>query len=200
MPRPYTLSVSLSAAVVSQISVNGEVWGGVFGLSTSSRYLDASACAAIDLYIDFLGTEIARVEELAEWQPTQAPAAEPARTVSLDLDHVLVVEDDAIIALDLAKSLVRFGVGVVEIANSEKDALDYLDVETPDFVLLDFHLGAENALEVARVLSERGIPFALATGSARDDLSVSDLGNPPVLEKPVDPDELQIVLGKANAA
>ena len=66
--------------------------------------------------------------------------------------HVLIVEDEVIIALDIKKRLENFGFIVDEVADCAEDALFYVAKYTPDLVLMDIKLNGE--VEGTRIVSE----------------------------------------------
>src|SRR5436853_6439021 len=78
----------------------------------------------------------------------------------------LVVEDEYVIAADLAASLEALGVEVVGPASSVAEALALLenDREPLDGAVLDINLGSERAYPVADVLRDLGIPYVFTTG------------------------------------
>jgi DNA-binding response OmpR family regulator len=86
------------------------------------------------------------------------------RTPNAAPSRVLLVEDNTLIALDTEESLYDLGVAWVDVAGSSDHALALIEAEPPECALLDFNLGAETSEPVAHALSERGIPFAFATG------------------------------------
>lgn len=77
---------------------------------------------------------------------------------------MLLVEDNLIIALDTEDTLRSLGVAQVDTAASVQAALQVLADQKPDFAILDVSLGSEKSFPIAQALSERGIPFAFATG------------------------------------
>lgn len=81
--------------------------------------------------------------------------------------RVLVVEDEYLIASDVAEMLGRAGVDVVGPVASVRDALDALD-PLPDVASLDVKLGDETSFPIADELTRRGVPFVFATGSPTD--------------------------------
>jgi CheY-like chemotaxis protein len=86
-------------------------------------------------------------------------------TSTLNGLHVLVVEDDYMIATDLAVSLKDLGVSVLGPAGSVADALALLAAGSePDAAVLDVNLGAEKVFPVADALQDKGVPFVFATG------------------------------------
>lgn len=89
--------------------------------------------------------------------------------VALDFSdrHVLIVEDDIFIALDLERVLDDAGCGVVGPAASVELALAKISVTKLDAALLDVNLGQELVFPVADRLSAEGIPFIFVTGEPR---------------------------------
>ena len=66
--------------------------------------------------------------------------------------RILVVEDDALIALDVETMLSGMGHSVLGIAATSADARTMLDRATPDLVLLDINLGHGPDFDLARLL------------------------------------------------
>src|SRR4051794_18185888 len=79
---------------------------------------------------------------------------------------LLVVEDDYLIASDLAASLESLGYEVIGPAGSVAEALKLLEVEGSrlDGAVLDINLGNERVYPVADFLKARGTPFVFTTG------------------------------------
>src|SRR4051812_39965235 len=78
----------------------------------------------------------------------------------------LVVEDEYLIAADLAASLEALGVEVLGPAASVKDALTLLEKADGqlDGAVLDVNLREERVFPVADLLKSRGVPFIFTTG------------------------------------
>lgn len=110
----------------------------------------------------------------------------------------MVVENDEMNATLLELQLAQAGADVVGIAASVKQALALIDSERPDRAVLDFRLAAgETSEPVARVLSERAIPYVLATGVAAAYLPTS-FATGVVLTKPYLSEQLIKALGDAH--
>lgn len=77
---------------------------------------------------------------------------------------VLVLEDNAIILLDLEDMLQDLGVEEVIATSDAADALVTLENCDPDFAILDVDLGCETCIAVADRLAERSIRFVFVTG------------------------------------
>lgn len=80
------------------------------------------------------------------------------------MGNALVLEDEALIALDLEVSLIELGVDEVFIATSVDQALSILAALPIDFAIVDFNLGVETAEPLLVELEAREIPFVVMTG------------------------------------
>jgi len=78
--------------------------------------------------------------------------------------RVLVVEDEPLIALDVADLLRDSGCNVAGPFRSVSAALDSMAQECPAAAVLDVNLGAETAVPIADALSAKGVPFVWLTG------------------------------------
>ena len=81
---------------------------------------------------------------------------------------VLLVEDEALIALALTDDLETAGYGVAGPFNRSSDTLDWLRHQTPDAAIIDVHLRDGSSVELARVLRDRDVPFIVFSGDKRD--------------------------------
>jgi CheY-like chemotaxis protein len=96
---------------------------------------------------------------------------------------VLVVEDEAPIALQLEDMLVELGCTVVGPASRVAQALQLLNDEEVDAAVLDVNIAGELVYPVADELTNRGLPYIFATGYGASGLTETYRGRP-VLEKP----------------
>lgn len=83
---------------------------------------------------------------------------------ALDGRRILVVEDEAIIALMIEDLLAEFGATVVGPVATVIEALALLEVEPIDGAVLDYRLADGTSLAIADALSARGTPFIFASG------------------------------------
>ena len=97
--------------------------------------------------------------------------------------RILVVEDEFLIALDIAGVLEQAGLTVIGPAGNVRDALEAIARETVHGALLDAHLAGENAGRIADALITRGIPFAFVSGYGREHLPAQHR-NAPLVKKP----------------
>lgn len=77
---------------------------------------------------------------------------------------ILVVEDEALIAMDLQALLEEAGYRVLGPANSSVAALELLQGDNPDVALLDVNLGRSDVFSVANELAARGAKLIFLTG------------------------------------
>lgn len=95
--------------------------------------------------------------------------------------RILILEDEVLVALDVAEILEKMGVAVVGPAHRVESAMTMLDSNRPDAALLDVNIAGTTSAEVAERLSRDGIPFVLATGyGAQNDIA----GSWAVIDKP----------------
>ncbi len=109
--------------------------------------------------------------------------------------RVLVVEDEALVAMLVEDALLDAGASVIGPAATVAEALALLERESPEAAVLDLNLAGETSTPVADALAARGVPFVVATGYGAEGLPPGH-GSVPVLAKPYDPDELTATLGR----
>lgn len=109
--------------------------------------------------------------------------------------HVLLVEDNMIIAIDAEDMLQQLGATSVTIASTVREALAMVASRPFDMALLDINLGTETSIPVAMALREKGIPFAFTSGYRDDNALPAALRSSMVLGKPYDKDCLQTLIG-----
>ncbi len=113
----------------------------------------------------------------------QEPAQDSGR------HRVLVVEDEPLIAMDIAHTLSEAGYDVIGPASSVAQALALIAQSGCDAAVLDTNLGAETVEPVARELIRRGLPFIASSGYAREQ-QPEIMRTVPLLSKPLKPDML----------
>lgn len=114
---------------------------------------------------------------------------------SLTGRRILVVEDDALIAMAVCDTLAESGASPLGPVASVRCALSALD-ERPDAVLLDVNLRGQRSTEVARAAQAAGIAFVLLTGYSRGQLDDPAFDEAPLLPKPVDHTQLIQLLAR----
>lgn len=80
----------------------------------------------------------------------------------------MIVEDEALLALELELEVESAGHVVVGTAASRKAAFDIIDQTVPDFAFVDVHLSdGPSGIDIGRRLAERSIPFVFVTGNVK---------------------------------
>ncbi len=108
-------------------------------------------------------------------------------------ERVLVVEDEPLIAFDVADHLRDAGFEVVGPAASVSAALRLIESQGCDLAVLDVNLGRETAAPIAEVLNTKSLPFIALSGYSSDQLP-EIFQRAPLLTKPVDSKKLVSVL------
>lgn len=103
--------------------------------------------------------------------------------------RILILEDEFLLADDVARILVRAGASVVGPFATESAALEALAGQAPALAVLDIDLGAGPSFDLARVLRGRSIPFCFLTGYDEARFP-EDLRDVPRLQKPIGEAEL----------
>ena len=110
--------------------------------------------------------------------------------------RILVVEDEAMVAMLVEDQLLAAGAEVLGPAASLATALALLDrAEGCDAAVLDVNLRGESVVPLADALARRGVPFLFMTGYGDTD-GLGAHAAVPVLAKPFDPLELVMVLAR----
>jgi CheY-like chemotaxis protein len=106
-----------------------------------------------------------------------------------DSASVLVVEDEALIAMDLQSLLEEAGYRVLGPANSTAAAMALLAGHDPDVAILDVNLGRSDVFGVANELATRKTKLIFLTGHTAQKLPPAHRHRP-LVAKPYLPDVL----------
>ena len=117
--------------------------------------------------------------------------------------RVLIVEDEALIAMMAEDMIDSLGCTVAGLAATISDAHKALGTVEFDVAILDVNLNGTTSMGLATTLKERGTPFAFTTGYGADGIDPEHL-DMPVLTKPYSIADLENALttcaGKNQAA
>ena len=100
--------------------------------------------------------------------------------------HILLLEDQMLIAMDIEASLAERGYAAVTTTNSVREALAVLERQRPDVAILDIHLGETTSLPVAEALKRLGVPFIFATGYGEGASIPEGFSDVAIVRKPYD--------------
>lgn len=85
--------------------------------------------------------------------------------------RILVVEDEAIIAMEIESSLQKLGYEVTSVVNNADDALTKIGREKPDLVIMDIRIhGDADGIDTADIIKNRfNIPVVFSTAYLEED-------------------------------
>ncbi len=109
--------------------------------------------------------------------------------------RILVVEDEALVAMLVEDALLDAGARIIGPAATVAEALALLEAELPEAAVLDLNLSGETSAPVADALVQQGVPFLVASGYGVAGLPEAHRGVP-VLAKPYDSGELTAALAR----
>jgi DNA-binding response OmpR family regulator len=104
--------------------------------------------------------------------------------------HLLVVEDEYLLLLDLEMLLREAGAEDVAALRSVAEGLAAVGSGRIDAAILDVRIGGESVAPVARALAALGVPFVFYTGQVSDDSALREWPQQPVLAKPALPESI----------
>jgi two-component SAPR family response regulator len=115
--------------------------------------------------------------------------------------RVLILEDEALLAMLLEDVLAEFGCSVAGTFSQNDAALAFLATNAADvdFGILDVNIGGQRSDPVAREFDRLGLPFVFSTGYDDSALNQTWRGKPS-LKKPFRPIDLERILTDAAAA
>lgn len=135
------------------------------------------------------------IENVAAPGETSGPANPAVPVTNFEGLKALIVEDEAIVAMDLEMKFEQLGFDIAGMASSVPEAIDLLSRTTPDIALLDANLHGERVDAIAGLLEERAIPFAFASGYGREALP-KNFADRELLSKPFSDARLVQVLSR----
>lgn len=110
--------------------------------------------------------------------------------------RVLLVEDEALVAMMIEDVLSELGHEVVAVVGRLTAAIEQANTLNVDIAVLDLNLNGERTDPVAAALRSRGIPFVFATGYGAAGAQEMWSGVP-VVQKPFQPRELVAAINAA---
>ena len=100
-------------------------------------------------------------------------------------NRVMIVEDEALVAMAVGETLTELGFSVVGPFSRVAEAARALGQRDIDAAILDVNLGGELVYPLADILAAREIPFIFVTGYAIESID-QRFDHIPVLQKPID--------------
>ena len=109
--------------------------------------------------------------------------------------RVLIVEDEAIIAMTAEDMIEELGCVVANTASNLAEALAHVKAGGFDVAMLDINLNGTESTDVARLLIERASPFIFTTGYGSGG-PAADFPGIPVVAKPYRAADLATAINK----
>jgi DNA-directed RNA polymerase specialized sigma24 family protein/CheY-like chemotaxis protein len=141
-----------------------------------------------------MGLPLAAADALLSRAKEELRSQKPSR--------ILIIEDEPIIALDIATTVRQSGHAVVGIAATHREAVAAAEREGPELILADIQLADNSSgLEaVQEILQERGVPVVFIT--AFPDRLLTGVRPEPtfLITKPFDAETLRVSIAQALSA
>jgi len=107
--------------------------------------------------------------------------------------RVLIVEDESLIAMDLAEMVMELGMEVLGPAATVEKALALLELHRPCGALLDENLRGTPVTPVAEHLARNGVPFVIVSGHVRSPFAEPLLQEARRIQKPATAAQIRAV-------
>jgi DNA-binding response OmpR family regulator len=114
---------------------------------------------------------------------------------SLVGSHVLLVEDDGLTAFETADVLNSWGCTVLGPVPTASDAIEVIEMQTPDVAVLDVELRDGTSAPIVEALEKRNCPYILLTAADENKLPLT-MRQADRLQKPLDERKLRTLLAQ----
>ncbi len=153
--------------------------------------MSLNAKVALDFAVAGLNWQLrCRAKDVLEAGQSGPAAASPGIHRRLDTrSSILVVEDEPLVAIEIAQVLNEAGFAVIGPTRAVAPALSLLDESGCDAAVLDINLGGETSEPIAWRLLARGTPFVTLSGYSRTQ-HPPVFNSAPALAKPLRPELL----------
>ena len=120
------------------------------------------------------------------------PGRDRRRAITVAGNRVMIVEDEALVAMALREALDELGFSVIGPFNRISEAMIALRNNRIDAAVLDVNLGGELIYPLADVLAADHVPFIFITGYGAEEIEPR-YAHVPVLQKPIEAEALKTV-------
>ncbi len=212
LPKPYdinTLSKNVALAINRQ-SVESEKVNEARGITKDKNQSESDVLQLESGKGDLLesGDEKIDYQNYLEYNDLQQKAKEEYKLSndarkhyeskdSISKERVIVVEDEAITALNLRLDLEDLGYEVLGTIDNGIEAIEKSKEEFPDIVLMDINLkGDMTGIEASKEISELGVPIIFLTANSDDITTFEALKTVPYgyLSKPYSLKDLELTM------
>lgn len=173
-----------------------------FGSTLLTRVVEQQLGGRLTRTFDNTGLHCVLVIPLWDTRPAiEQPELAPSETASETKPRksILIVEDEAIIALDLEERVGELGYDVFRTVASVAEGLKALEAGTPSLAIVDMNLAGHSSRPIAEALSARGVPMIFSTGYADTRDLPEPLARAPRLSKPISQTDLERTIAELTA-
>ena len=124
----------------------------------------------------------------------EAPTATTSNGINVAGNRVMVVEDEALVAMAISELLTELGYSVIGPFGRISEAIVALRNSRVDAAVLDVNLGGEVVYPLADALAAERVPFIFVTGYSDEEIE-RRFSSIPVLQKPIERDALKSMFG-----
>jgi PAS domain S-box-containing protein len=121
------------------------------------------------------------------------------REIAIAGNRIMIVEDEALVAIALRDSLHEMGFSVVGPFSRISEAMIAFKKTDVNGAVLDINLGGDLIYPLADVLAAENVPFIFVTGYGAEGID-RRFSNVPVLQKPIERHALQAMFQRQTAA
>lgn len=148
---------------------------------------------------DFTLDDVSRILDLARGEVEHHLARAREHLNRQTRTQVLVIEDEPVIAFDLASIVASMGHGVLGIADTRERAVDMARERLPGIVLADIQLrdGSSGIDAVREILDAMDVPVIFVTAFPERLLTGERREPTYLITKPFDAEELQVTISQA---
>lgn len=113
---------------------------------------------------------------------------------------VFVLDDEALIAFDLAATVANLGYDVVGPAISLDEGFEMLEESDPDLALLDIDVDGRPVWPLARKMARMGCRLVFVSADVSHTQLMEEFSRSPLIEKPASPAQISQAIADAGGA
>ncbi|MEB3415935.1 hypothetical protein VCJ71_07640 [Alteriqipengyuania sp. WL0013] len=111
---------------------------------------------------------------------------------------ILVLDDEALIAFDLAATVANLGYAVAGPAISLDEGFRIFEAENPDLALLDIDVDGSPVWPLARKLAAKGCRLVFVSADVSHSQLCDEFSRSPLIEKPASPAQIGEAISAAG--
>lgn len=171
------------------IEASGRSLGGIAKMSVEAESVRWDICFPLGSDHNSANEESDLAVKVASISALSEPTAKKLKSTLLAGKRLLVVEDEPLLAMNIAEQLEDAGAHIVGPVGTTVQALSLIEEFRLDGALLDANLAGYPVGDIAASLALKDIPFVFVTGYGKDALP-ADFRDVELLAKPFDADAL----------